>query len=45
VQNGTPLYILQHLGGWSSPNIVNRYAHLSEDHLSEACENVNTLLS
>ena len=45
VQNGTPLYTLQHLGGWSNPNIVNRYAHLSKDHLSEACENVNTLLS
>lgn len=45
VQNGTPLYTLQHLGGWASTDIVNRYAHLSEDHLNEACENSNSLLS
>tara|TARA_R100000231_G_scaffold2359_5_gene4162 strand:+ start:221 stop:1021 length:801 start_codon:yes stop_codon:yes gene_type:complete len=45
VMNGTPLHTLQHLGGWSDFNIVNRYAHLSEDYLSEACENSNTLIS
>lgn len=39
VQNGTPLHTLQHLGGWSDFNIVNRYAHLSDDYLNEACEN------
>lgn len=26
VQNGTPLHILQELGGWSSYEMVNRYA-------------------
>ena len=45
VQNGTPLHTLQHLGGWSDFNIVNRYAHLSKDYLSEACENTISLIS
>jgi integrase len=45
VQNGTPLHTLQHLGGWSDFNIVNRYAHLSKDYLSDACEVSNTLIS
>tara|TARA_R100001082_G_scaffold32635_2_gene16795 strand:+ start:9658 stop:10458 length:801 start_codon:yes stop_codon:yes gene_type:complete len=44
VQNGTPLHTLQHLGGWSNPNIVNRYAHLSKDYLNDACEVSNTLV-
>jgi integrase len=33
VQNGTPLNILQELGGWSSFRMVQRYAHLSSEHL------------
>lgn len=33
VQNGTPLYVLQELGGWSSLKMVQRYAHLSGEHL------------
>ena len=45
VQNGTPLHTLQHLGGWSDFNIVNRYAHLSKDYLNDACETSNTLIS
>jgi|TARA_R100000951_G_scaffold101001_1_gene92014 integrase len=45
VQNGTPLHTLQHLGGWSDFNIVNRYAHLSKDYLSDACEVSNSLVS
>jgi integrase len=45
VQNGTPLHTLQHLGGWSDFNIVNRYAHLSKDYLSDACEVSNSLIS
>jgi beta-glucosidase/6-phospho-beta-glucosidase/beta-galactosidase len=35
VQNGTPLHILQELGGWESSEMVRRYAHLSSDHLAE----------
>lgn len=33
VQEGTPLHVLQELGGWSSLKMVQRYAHLSGDHL------------
>lgn len=45
VQNGTPLHTLQHLGGWSDFNIVNRYAHLSKDYLTDACEISGDLIS
>jgi integrase len=34
VQNGTPLFALQELGGWESPEMVRRYAHLSAEHLA-----------
>lgn len=37
---GTPLSVLQELGGWHSPQMVQRYAHLSPEHLSEAAERV-----
>jgi integrase len=33
IQRGTPLHVLQELGGWSGPEMVQRYAHLSADHL------------
>lgn len=33
IQQGTPLYVLQELGGWAGPEMVQRYAHLSADHL------------
>lgn len=39
VQNGTPLNILQELGGWSEPTMVQRYAHLSPGHLAEYADN------
>ena len=32
-QAGTPLYVLQELGGWESVEMVRRYAHLSTAHL------------
>ncbi len=34
VQNGTPLFALQELGGWESPEMVRRYAHFSAEHLT-----------
>jgi integrase len=34
VQGGTPLFALQELGGWESPEMVRRYAHLAADHLA-----------
>ncbi len=33
-QDGTPLNVLQELGGWASPEMVQRYAHLSTQHLA-----------
>jgi integrase len=35
IQNGTPLHILQELGGWQSAEMVKRYAHLSGEHLKK----------
>lgn len=32
-QSGTPLHVLQTLGGWRDPAMVQRYAHLSMEHL------------
>ena len=34
IQNGTPVHVLQELGGWSDSEMVRRYAHLSPSHLS-----------
>ena len=38
MQNGTPLFALQELGGWESPEMVRRYAHLSAGHLAPYAE-------
>lgn len=35
IQGGTPLHVLQELGGWSDYKMVLRYAHLAPEHLSE----------
>ena len=43
VQNGTPLHVLQELGGWSCYTMVQRYAHLSAEHLAEYASNVSKL--
>jgi hypothetical protein len=32
--NGTPLHVLQQLGGWESVGMVRRYAHFSNEHLA-----------
>lgn len=34
VMNGTPLAVLQKLGGWESPEMVQRYAHFAPEHLA-----------
>jgi integrase len=34
VMNGTPLEVLQKLGGWSSFDLVLRYAHLAPEYLA-----------
>jgi len=43
VQNGTSLQELQQLGGWSSFEIVLRYAHLSSDHLRSAANRISSM--
>jgi integrase len=32
---GTPINVLQELGGWASPQMVQRYAHLAPGHLAQ----------
>lgn len=41
VQNGTPLAVLQELGGWASLSMVQRYAHLGESHLKMWADNLS----
>jgi hypothetical protein len=43
VQNGTPLFALQELGGWESPAMVRRYAHLAADHLAPYAERLGAV--
>lgn len=45
VQNGTPLFALQELGGWESPEMVRRYAHLSAEHLAPYADRLCALRS
>lgn len=40
VQAGTPLNVLQELGGWATLDMVLRYAHLGTDHLAEHAERI-----
>jgi integrase len=44
VQNGTPLNVLQELGGWESPQMVRRYAHFSASHLAVYAEALPDLM-
>ena len=44
VQAGTPLHVLQELGGWESVEMVRRYAHLSTDHLAEYVDRMSGTL-
>ena len=39
-QAGTPMSTLMELGGWSTPSMVRKYAHLSPEHLADAAEKV-----
>lgn len=36
---GTPLAVLQKLGGWASQDMVQRYAHLAPEHLASFADN------
>lgn len=39
-QAGTPMHVLQQLGGWKSSACMQRYVHLSEEQLKKAAENI-----
>lgn len=41
VQSGVPLTILQEMGGWESAVMVQRYAHLSPEHLAEHAQKLD----
>jgi integrase len=41
VQNGTSLMELKELGGWEDKDMVFRYAHLSNDRLKTAADNIS----
>jgi len=45
VQAGTPLAVLQELGGWASLQMVMRYAHLGKNHLAEWASNTGAISS
>jgi integrase len=42
IQSGTPLHVLQELGGWASYDMVQRYAHLAPEHLAEHAARLET---
>jgi integrase len=42
VQSGTPLHVLQELGGWATIGMVQRYAHLAPQHLAEHAARIET---
>jgi hypothetical protein len=41
--HGTPLFALQELGGWQSPEMVRRYAHVAADHLAPYAERLGAV--
>lgn len=43
-QNGTSLQELMELGGWSTMEMVLRYAHLSGDHLKPISRNIDGIM-
>lgn len=43
LQAGTPLHVLQELGGWECVEKVRRYAHLSNEHLTDYVDRISRL--
>ena len=43
VQAGTPLAVLQEMGGWESAEMVRRYAHFAPEHLAPYAERLCAL--
>ena len=44
VQNGTPMYDLQEMGGWKSQEMVRRYAHLAPAQFAKHANVVQNLI-
>jgi len=44
IQNGTPIYDLQEMGGWQSSSMVRRYAHLAPAQMKRHAAIVENLL-
>lgn len=42
IMSGTPLYVLQELGGWSKADTVRKYAHLSVQFLQQHAERLSS---
>lgn len=42
-QAGTPTHELQSLGGWKTPAMVERYAHIAPDHRAQAAARLDNL--
>ena len=45
VQAGTPLHVLQELGGWECVEMVRKYAHLSSERLAGYVDRLSGLKS
>jgi integrase len=43
VQAGTPLHVLQELGGWECVEMVRKYAHFSSQHLTEYVDRLSSI--
>ena len=41
IQQGTPVHVLQELGGWSDIRMVQQYAHLAPEHLAQYAERLS----
>lgn len=44
VQSGVPLAALQEMGGWETPAMVQRYAHMSSEHLLTHAAAIDAIL-
>lgn len=44
VQHGTPLFVVQDLGAWSSEQMVRRYAHLAPSQYAEHAHAIDKIL-
>lgn len=42
IQAGTPIHVLQELGGWSDIRMVQKYAHLAPEHLAQYADLLST---